>query len=121
MWVKPRRNDSMTPLRYALWDRKHSKTCVSPWWSMRCWASRRWWKQWSHRNGVATPPERRGARRSAALPGLDMRRTMEQVRHALHEYVEHYHHERNHQAKGNVLLFPLSSPAGVDDGPSRRG
>jgi putative transposase len=39
------------------------------------------------------------------------------LRHALHEYVEHYHHERNHQGKGNVLLFPLSSPAGVDDGP----
>jgi site-specific recombinase XerD len=31
------------------------------------------------------------------------------LRHALHEYVEHYHHERNHQGKGNVLLFPLSS------------
>src|SRR5919198_817887 len=29
---------------------------------------------------------------------------------ALHEYVEHYHHERNHQGKGNVLLYP-SSPA----------
>src|SRR5262249_10559864 len=28
------------------------------------------------------------------------------LRHALHEYVEHYHHERNHQGKGNVLLFP---------------
>jgi transposase InsO family protein len=26
--------------------------------------------------------------------------------HALHEYVEHYHDERNHQGKGNVLLFP---------------
>src|SRR5881397_1905100 len=24
------------------------------------------------------------------------------LRHALHEYVEHYHHERNHQGKGNV-------------------
>src|SRR6266851_1445117 len=33
------------------------------------------------------------------------------LRHVLHEYVEHYHHERNHQGKGNVLLFPLSSPA----------
>jgi putative transposase len=29
------------------------------------------------------------------------------LRHALHEYVEHYHHERNHQGKGNVLLFPV--------------
>src|SRR5437870_13170987 len=28
--------------------------------------------------------------------------------HALQEYVEHYHHERNHQGKGNVLLFPPS-------------
>jgi putative transposase len=28
------------------------------------------------------------------------------LRHALHEYIEHYHHERNHQGKGNVLLFP---------------
>ncbi len=28
--------------------------------------------------------------------------------HALHEYVEHYHCERNHQGKGNVLLFPSS-------------
>lgn len=31
------------------------------------------------------------------------------LRHALHEYVEHYHHERNHQGKGNVLLFPTAS------------
>src|SRR5947209_3030132 len=28
--------------------------------------------------------------------------------HALQEYVEHYHHERNHQGKGNVSLFPTS-------------
>jgi putative transposase len=32
--------------------------------------------------------------------------------HALHEYMEHYHHERNHQGKGNVLLFP---PSRVDE------
>src|SRR5438874_1130336 len=31
------------------------------------------------------------------------------LRHALQEYVEHYHHERNHQGKGNVLLFPAVS------------
>jgi len=30
------------------------------------------------------------------------------LRHTLKEYVDHYHHERNHQGKGNVLLFPLS-------------
>jgi len=28
------------------------------------------------------------------------------LRHALHEYMEHYHHERPHQGKGNVVLFP---------------
>src|SRR5256712_9327566 len=31
------------------------------------------------------------------------------LRHALHEYVEHYHHDRNHQGKDNVLLFPVVS------------
>src|SRR6195256_1199906 len=30
-------------------------------------------------------------------------------RHALTQYVEHFHHERNHQGKDNVLLFPLIS------------
>jgi putative transposase len=28
------------------------------------------------------------------------------LRRALNEYVAHYHSERNHQGKGNVLLFP---------------
>ena len=28
------------------------------------------------------------------------------LHHTLHEYRAHYHHERNHQGKGNVLLFP---------------
>src|SRR6266704_2408076 len=37
--------------------------------------------------------------------------------HTLQEYVEHYHHERNHQGKGNVLLFPTPSPEGESDGP----
>jgi hypothetical protein len=31
------------------------------------------------------------------------------LRHVLNEYVEHYHHERNHQGKGNVLLFAAVS------------
>jgi putative transposase len=41
------------------------------------------------------------------------------LRHVLNEYVDHYHQERNHQGKGNVLLFPSSRPAGGDDGPMR--
>ncbi len=28
------------------------------------------------------------------------------LHHALAQYVAHFHHERNHQGKGNVLLFP---------------
>jgi putative transposase len=28
------------------------------------------------------------------------------LRRALNEFVEHYHAERNHRGKGNVLLFP---------------
>jgi putative transposase len=28
------------------------------------------------------------------------------LRHALTQYVPHFHHERSHQGKGNVLLFP---------------
>jgi transposase InsO family protein len=36
---------------------------------------------------------------------------------ALHEYVEHYHHERNHQGKGNVLLFPMISQDTERQGP----
>jgi len=31
------------------------------------------------------------------------------LRHALTQYVTHFHHERNHQGKGNVLLFPAVS------------
>ena len=37
------------------------------------------------------------------------------LRRALQEFVEHYHGERNHQGKGNVLLFPAEN-----DGGSRR-
>jgi putative transposase len=33
------------------------------------------------------------------------------LRRALNEYVEHYHAERNHQGKGNVLLFPRAAAA----------
>jgi hypothetical protein len=37
------------------------------------------------------------------------------LRRALNEYLVHYHEERNHQGKGNVLLFPSS-----DYNPSRK-
>jgi len=32
------------------------------------------------------------------------------LRRALTEYVAHFHAERNHQGKGNVLLFPQDVP-----------
>lgn len=36
------------------------------------------------------------------------------LRHAVHEYVEHYHRERNHQRMSNQLLAPesLNQPVG---------
>jgi putative transposase len=39
------------------------------------------------------------------------------LRHALTHYVEHLHHERNHQGQGNVLLFPTVSQDTVRQGP----
>jgi transposase InsO family protein len=39
------------------------------------------------------------------------------LRRALTQYVEHFHHERNHQGKSNVLLFPTVSPDAERAGP----
>ncbi len=39
------------------------------------------------------------------------------LRHALTQYVEHFHHERHHQGKGNVLLFPVVSPGTARQSP----
>ncbi len=36
--------------------------------------------------------------------------------HALKEYTIHYHEERNHQGKGNLLLMPPSSQVGKREG-----
>ena len=38
------------------------------------------------------------------------------LRDAIHEFVQHYHHERNHQGIGNRLLFPVARRA-HSDGP----
>ena len=35
----------------------------------------------------------------------------------LNEYIEHYHHGRNHQGKGNILLFPPISHGTEQQGP----
>ena len=40
------------------------------------------------------------------------------LRRALSEYVEHFHAERNHQGKGNILLFPRAT-AQQREGPVR--
>jgi len=39
------------------------------------------------------------------------------LRHVLTEYLAHYHAERPHQGKGNVILFPAPRPEGAADGP----
>jgi putative transposase len=41
------------------------------------------------------------------------------LRHVLKEYTDHYHHERPHQGKGNVLLFPVPSQRSQSEGPIR--
>ena len=38
------------------------------------------------------------------------------LRRAIHEFVDHYHHERNHQGMSNRLLFPATRTT-HDDGP----
>jgi putative transposase len=40
------------------------------------------------------------------------------LRRALTEYVAHFHTERNHQGKGNILLFPQLTRT-LDEGPVR--
>jgi putative transposase len=42
---------------------------------------------------------------------------MPSLRHALTQYVAQFHHERNHQGKGNVLLFPTVSQDAARAGP----
>jgi hypothetical protein len=39
------------------------------------------------------------------------------LRHVLTPYVAHFHHERNHQGKGNALLFPTVGPDAERAGP----
>jgi hypothetical protein len=39
--------------------------------------------------------------------------------HVLTQYVAHFHHERNHQGKDNVLLFPTVSQDPARAGPMR--
>jgi transposase InsO family protein len=39
------------------------------------------------------------------------------LHHALTQYVAHFHHERNHQGKDNVLLFPAVRQATARAGP----
>jgi transposase InsO family protein len=41
------------------------------------------------------------------------------LRHALKEYVTHFHHERPHQGMGNVILMPLPEQRSVREGPLR--
>jgi hypothetical protein len=41
------------------------------------------------------------------------------LRHALAQYMEHFHHERHHQGKGNVLLFPATNQDKAYEGPLR--
>jgi transposase InsO family protein len=39
------------------------------------------------------------------------------LRHVLREYLAHYHEERPHQGKGNVILFPSTKAETSPEGP----
>jgi hypothetical protein len=39
------------------------------------------------------------------------------LRHTIQQYEMHYHHERPHQGKDNVVFFPVPSQSNADDGP----
>jgi hypothetical protein len=39
------------------------------------------------------------------------------LRHVLGEYIEHYHQERPHQGKGNVMLFPSAKATSNSEAP----
>ena len=40
------------------------------------------------------------------------------LRRAIDQYMEHYHGERNHQSRGNVILMPVADDrVGATDGP----
>lgn len=43
------------------------------------------------------------------------------LRRAVHEYMEHYHRERNHQGLGNRLIVPLRDPRSRSELVGRRG
>jgi putative transposase len=42
------------------------------------------------------------------------------LRHALKEYLIHYHEERSHQGKGNIMLFPVPRQGREGDRPIQR-
>ena len=57
------------------------------------------------RNAIPPAPERM---RTGAWKDFIRAHDEISLRRALREYLTHFHHERNHQGKGNVLLFPSS-------------
>ena len=91
--------------RYLLHDRDTKFT--------RSFPGRRCVRWGSAARATATQPEpeylrralRRGGEGGVPVEGDPVRRAF--VAGALSEYVDHFHAERNHQGKGNVLLFPL--------------
>ena len=42
------------------------------------------------------------------------------LRRAMHEYMEHYHRERNHQGLANELIVPLRVPPSRSEPVGRR-
>ena len=57
----------------------------------------------------AVPVARCGILRAVAFPGPRVyNHTTSDLRRELTDFIDHYHGERNHRGKGNVLLFPTT-------------
>ena len=69
--------------------------------------------------GSRTETVRKSASLASQVPGKLILVGESSLRRALQQYLLHYHEERNHQGKGNRILFPFQTEARRDMGAVR--
>ena len=69
--------------------------------------------------GSRTETVRKPASLASQVPGKLILVGESSLRRALQQYLLHYHEERNHQGKGNRILFPFQTDARRDMGAVR--
>ena len=69
--------------------------------------------------GSRTETVRKPASLASQVPGKLILVGESSLRRALQQYLLHYHEERNHQGKGNRILFPFQTEARRDMGAVR--